>query len=199
AEATRYYEQGLVLHGEMGDQTQIATLLNNLGEAALASGSWDEARAWFQQSAAAAERAASRYVAAYAVSGLGQVALAVGEPTEARQHHLTSLAIREAIGDRAGVAASLRSIGALMTAEGGLEEASTLLGAAAARRDALNLKLRPAEEREQKALCASLAATLGDAGFGECWSHGRELDFADAVSLARGWLRAPDAEYVLQP
>ncbi len=106
---------------------EIAFVLGLLGDDAVWSGDYAQARRYYQESLALARRSGDRWLIAYALRDLGVLAVGVGDYTEAEQRLQESLAIHKEIGNRRGIAFTLYQLGNAARVRGNLSEAKLLL------------------------------------------------------------------------
>jgi DNA-binding CsgD family transcriptional regulator len=93
-----------------------------------------------------------------------------------------SLTARADQGDRGGVAETLAGIAAIGSRSGFATRAATLLGAAAALRDAIGISLPPTEQGRQDRLLATLRRQLPGTEFDAAWSAGYGMTIMAAAS-----------------
>jgi hypothetical protein len=72
----------------------------------------------------------------------------------------------------------------VLVAAGRLERAATILGAAAALREALGTPLPPVERDEHEARLAAVRGGLGEETFHANWNAGRAMDWEQAAAAA---------------
>ncbi|NOK83936.1 MAG: hypothetical protein GFH27_549309n63 [Chloroflexi bacterium AL-W] len=124
--AYTYLETSLQLWRDLGDQGNIALLLNSLGLAVNKQGQLDQATVYFEESYKLYQLAGDTLGAARAQSNLGVIAAEIGDCTRARSLYQDSLANYRKLGDTAGVSVMLGNLGIVMWLEGDYEEARRL-------------------------------------------------------------------------
>jgi len=184
ARARRLLDDSLALRRRLGDRAGAANALANLGSVALSEGDLAQARARLEASLALAAEVGDRRAATVAHLRLARVARAAGDVAAAVE--LDRRAVPPAghgLGKRT-IAEWLEGLAATSSALGRDERAATLLGAAAATRDAIGAPV-PAPERAAVAgLAETVRARLGDDGYAGAEAAGRRLDVAAAVDFA---------------
>jgi predicted ATPase len=159
-EATRLAEESVEIARAVGEGTDVANSLSNLGAIVLAAGDHQRARLLLEESVARAREAGDARIAALAINNLGDVALTTGDYPRAEALFEESLAILRERGDAANVARSLYNLGAAAFRLGRRADAVERL------RESANL-CRRLGDKEDLAWClegfAALAAAEGDA------------------------------------
>jgi predicted ATPase/transcriptional regulator with XRE-family HTH domain len=125
-QARAHLNEALALARRLGDPTEIATALNNLGVMAFRQADYDAAQALHEEGLSL-ERAHSRPTGiASALHNLGNVAYRRGDHATARSRYEEALALRRGQGDQADVAGLVNNLGNVAVAEGDLVAAQAL-------------------------------------------------------------------------
>lgn len=116
---------------------------------------------------------------------LGNILRDGGDWAEAQDHYRLSLEICLERQDRVGAASILEDFAVLLNRQGQWLRVARMLGAAAAFREAAQVRLTSygEEERGNKVL-TSCRSALGDAAFEKAWATGRAMKLAEVVALA---------------
>jgi DNA-binding CsgD family transcriptional regulator len=125
---------------------------------------------------------------------LGQLARRQGDLSTAEELQHEALRARARAGLRPGAAQSLEALARLASDHESYAEATRLLGAAAALRQAIGLSRWPAEQADHAEHLAGLRSHLGEPGFATLWAEGAALSLDQAVayvSRARGERKRP--------
>ncbi|ONI92546.1 AfsR family transcriptional regulator [Saccharothrix sp. ALI-22-I] len=122
---------------------------------------------------------------ALVLAELGFIAESRGDAERARSLHLDGLTAARATGDQRAVALALEGLAGVQALDGLHHQAARLLGAATAARESAGAPLPPAERGDVDRIAGAVRAALGDDGFDEKFSRGRELDRPDDEARAR--------------
>jgi tetratricopeptide (TPR) repeat protein len=135
--------------------------------------------------------------------GYGELWLTVGDVTEAARCFGASLEFwlqwrwlpyLPRWGPKAKVADCLDGLAAVAARRGQLAVAARLLGAAAALKQAVDVRLPALEAAERKEHVEQVRAALGEEAFADAWEEGRTLSQEEAVALAREVAGGPAAK-----
>jgi predicted ATPase len=96
--ALRYEEEALTLFRKVGDQSQVARCLNNLGEIPRSQGDYAAAARYYQESLEVRRQAGDRWGSAITLGNLGEVAAAQKDYAAAARYHQQALTIAEELG-----------------------------------------------------------------------------------------------------
>jgi len=158
-EATRLAEESVEIARAVGEGTDVANSLSNLGAIVLAAGDHQRARLLLEEGVARAREAGEARIMALAINNLGDVALTTGDYPRAEALFEESLAMLRERGDAANVARSLFNLGAAAFRLGRHEDAIERLRGSAT-------LCRQLGDKEDLAWClegfAALAAAEGD-------------------------------------
>jgi predicted ATPase/DNA-binding CsgD family transcriptional regulator/DNA-binding XRE family transcriptional regulator len=119
-----------------------------------------------------------------ALVGLGDVALLERRPSQARELLTSALALSDELGSRVGVVYALEGFAMLDASEGEDVRAIQLAGAADRLRSSMQHPISPAEEAVLERSLGAARNALGDVAEA-AWLTGHELNFEDAIELAR--------------
>jgi predicted ATPase/class 3 adenylate cyclase/DNA-binding CsgD family transcriptional regulator len=154
------------------------------GRLALEEGDLHAARAATTTAEAIAAQFASPWLLARAHNLSGRVARAAGEPPAAEDSFHRALVVAAGSG-LAGVAAeTLECLASQATAGESWAEATRLVGAAEALRDATGQRRWPLDQPGFDVQVARLQAALGDDGFTQAWTEGAALTPEEAFAYA---------------
>jgi tetratricopeptide (TPR) repeat protein len=108
----------LQLFDELGELSQKAGLLNNLGILAYYAGGWDEALESYREAHDAWEQAGDRWAASFAASNIAEVLSCQGRLDDAEPLLTDVLRVSQAAGTRSRVATALAELGKLEARRG---------------------------------------------------------------------------------
>jgi predicted ATPase/DNA-binding CsgD family transcriptional regulator len=165
-----------------GRRQETATALVNRGVAAHVAGDDERASAHLRRALGLAREIGYLEGVAWALHELGVVA-GRSDP-DAATMLVESLTIHVQLGDRWRAASVLETI-AGRCSDSAPADAARLLAASHRLRQALTAPVPPAERPAHDAALAGTQATLGAAGFAQCWDEGLSLSLDAAVELAR--------------
>jgi class 3 adenylate cyclase/tetratricopeptide (TPR) repeat protein len=115
--------RALQLFDELGELSQKAGLLNNLGILAYYAGNWDEALESYRDAHDAWEQAGDRWAASFAASNIAEVLSSQGRLEDAEPLLRDVLRVSQAAGTRSRVATALAELGKLEARRGEIAEA----------------------------------------------------------------------------
>jgi predicted ATPase/Tfp pilus assembly protein PilF len=188
AAARDRYEQALSIQRQLGSRWGAAQVLNNLGEVARYEGDYARAGQLYEESLALFKALGSSGDIARSLHNLGYVANAQGDQRLAAALFAESLALFRERGNQRATIESLVGLAAVISAREqppvGAESAARLLGAGAARLEALGAAMWPADRLEYQRNVAAIRATLGEEAFGAAWAAGRALTLEQAIEQA---------------
>jgi len=98
AEAERLYQEALAAFRDLGEEANVAMVLNNLGGVARVQKQYDRAEGYYRQALALAEKLGNKEPQAYITDNLGLLALERGRPAQARPHYERALALARQVG-----------------------------------------------------------------------------------------------------
>jgi class 3 adenylate cyclase/tetratricopeptide (TPR) repeat protein len=110
--------RALELFDQLGELSEKAGVLNNLGIVAYYAGRWDEALKWYRQAQVAWEQAGDRWAASYAMSNIGEVLSSQGHLDEAEPLLRDVLRVSQAAGTPSSIATALTELGKLEVRRG---------------------------------------------------------------------------------
>jgi tetratricopeptide (TPR) repeat protein len=201
-----FAEQAIVLFEQVGDQTELANVLNNMGMACHVNGDWDAAADYYEQSARAQEAAGQVLNSAAVANNRAEILLDQGR-LDAAEHLLTdAITTFEAAGHWFAVAA-LMNLATAVARRGRTAEAYALVDDAIEKAQRLSMNVYVVEGQVRRAEIALLAgddltarACLAEAGAeGRSSLRARRLQAlllarAGEVSAARGALAELSAD-----
>jgi non-specific serine/threonine protein kinase len=185
--ARRLHEECLASWRKLDSMAGITTALNNLGCVACRQGDYPAARSFHQQCMAINEVLGNRGGIAWSLGNLGDVALAEGDAAGACSLFKRSLAAFSELRQPRGIVASLEGLaeaaGAAEQPEG-TRRAASLLGAAAALREAIRFPVPGHAWGECEARLERLRAAAGKEAFEDAWAAGSGRTLEEAVLYA---------------
>ncbi|MCC6704626.1 MAG: tetratricopeptide repeat protein, partial [Thermomicrobiales bacterium] len=198
-EAERLYALALERFEADGDESGIASTINNLGVLALDQGRYDQARERYETAMERFERLGQTDRVAAILVNLGPVARRLGEPDLAARRYQEALAIYRRLGDRQRAAIVLNNLGVLAISQQDPGRAATLFQEALSGFRALHdepgiaLALRNLGEAQLDLgdLPAALAS-YRDAlrGYADQGARGGAIDALEGIALCQ--LTGPD-------
>ena len=182
-------QEGLAIARGLDDSRLIAYTLLNLGRSLHHQGDVPAARAALTESLERFDGLADGRWVAYTRSALGLIDLGAGDVAGAAGHFRHSLLLLRDLDEAWGIPLALEQCAALRCAAGDWDAATRLFGAAAARRQALDVPLPPRWAAVRARHVAAAQANAPSAlAFDAAWAAGSRLPVESAVALA---LEAP--------
>jgi predicted ATPase len=169
------------------DHAAAINALLALGRLDLLKGVLDQAVECFEETITLERTLGTHWNTGLALQGLATIAMARREAAKAAALLGESLTPLSEEGDRVGIAAVLETTARLV----GLKwptEASRLLGAAAALRDAIGVPVRRSDRAEYQRTVQTLQQSLEDETFGASWADGQRAGLEQALSRATALL-----------
>ncbi|MFN8482331.1 MAG: BTAD domain-containing putative transcriptional regulator [Anaerolineae bacterium] len=185
--AKALWAEGLQMAQQAGDGWLVAVVTASLGEAALNDGEVATAELLLERSVDLARSAGDALLLAFHLALLARARAARGDAAAASACLRESLAIRRQYGNKANIAACLEGLAAVTAAvrpSAGPTWAVTLLGAAAALRDAVQTPIPPVEITAYAATVESLRSQLSEAEFSAAWAAGRAMSLEQVIAWA---------------
>jgi tetratricopeptide (TPR) repeat protein len=184
-EAQDLLAASLAYYRRIGDETNVATVLNNLAGVAIARGDAGEARRYPQESLETARRVEAVYQTSYAAGSLGFLSLREGDKATALQRYREALDVALEFGAAGGILSGIEGI-ALSASSVDPHRAARLLGAVQAIRAEHELRLDPIEEATFERLIEAIRCDLGEDVFDEEASSGAasfSIEYAATLAL----------------
>jgi non-specific serine/threonine protein kinase len=178
-----YCEESLDLFRELG-HTWVGFALNNLATAAYLEGKLDLAARQAEESEAVFRGLGAGPSLGEVLVTLGHVRSAQGAYAVAKEHLSEALSLAWAKGPRWVVVAAMEELGVQAVRQGQAQHGVSLLGGAAALRQAMGTPVRPADRPALEGALATARATLGDPVFADAWSSGQALPLDQVVADA---------------
>jgi len=166
ADTLRLGNEGLAIHRSHNDAMGAAYAL---------------AIPWLEESVAIFRAVHDNIGLAMALTDLGYVLRAVGEPERGMQVFCESIAIAQRLGEKRRLAFGLEGLATLVEPEWAL----TLLGAAAALREAFGAPLPPTEQAEHDQLLALVRSQLDPSICQAAWSSGATRPLVELIAEVR--------------
>ena len=183
-EAQELLETSLAYYRRIGDETNVATVLNNLANVEIARGNLTGARRHLEESLETARRVEAIYQTSYAANTLGFVALEEGDSAAALPLYREALEGALEFGGAGEILYAIEGI-AFAVSSFDAHSAARLHGAAQAIRAENQLQLDPIEERTYARLIETIRCNLGDEIFERETSSGAaSLSIEDAATRA---------------
>jgi len=182
-EAARLFEQATERAQKNGDPATVAMARLNLGYLELSGGDHLRAEAALGAARDGFAELHDDYGVARSLAGLGSVAIHSGRTGDAIRHLRMSLELERIAQDAENVAWPLQLLG-IAEAETAPVRAATLLGAAEAMRQSLDLPLQGVELALHHRALTRLAASLDASVLSAAWTGGRALPVAKAIEHA---------------
>ncbi len=161
-------------------------ILSTLGSVAYAQGDFGLASARFTDALGHQRSGGHRWGEALSLTGLGYVARARGDDRLAGALFAEALPLFGEHEDWRMTALALAGVAGLAGTVGQTEQASRLLGAAAALRQSGGLAADPAYQATNERDQATIRAELGEGAFATAWNEGQQLPLEDALAEASG-------------
>jgi tetratricopeptide (TPR) repeat protein len=193
AAAEGVFRQALEVCEEIGHRTDCASSLHCLGLVAERRGDLERAQQVQERYLDLARALGNRAAMAQGLADLGRLARRRGDFDLAGALSLRSLEHCRAFPPEAVLAEALAEIAALAGTQGAPDGAARLLGAAAAFRARLGVRLPAHERAEAEQQRSALQSALGDVRFAEAWAEGGRMSADEAIGLARGLLHCCQA------
>jgi predicted ATPase/DNA-binding CsgD family transcriptional regulator len=197
ATAWAYHAEALAISREVGNTRRVAHACYNLGAVADRRGDAAAAQAWLAESLGLFRALGDKNGEAGVLQRLARAAHRGGEPGRAASHYVEALALHREIGEQRILAECLAGLAVLAVAWGRAEPGARLLGAAAARLEALGARLPVADRADHAAAVEAARAQLGEAAFAAAGAAGaalgREAALAEALAVAAVAPPAPPA------
>jgi class 3 adenylate cyclase/tetratricopeptide (TPR) repeat protein len=126
--ARSYYEQGLGLAQQVGEQKLVGSFLNNLGEVSRDQGDLSGAARYYEETLAQDLKLGNRSGTVNPLFNLGEVAAAQNDPEKAARCYQESLSVSQEFGMRPGIAQALGGLGFVAAGAGDVASARSLFG-----------------------------------------------------------------------
>jgi DNA-binding CsgD family transcriptional regulator len=186
------FEECLQLFHQLGNQSGIASTLHELAKVAHEQGDYLRARMLAEQSLALARAQGVRRVFAQVLLTLGWIEQQLADSPRTAARFAESLTLCQEIGDRVGILACLEGIASVAAVRGRAAWAARLLGAAAALRAAIGVRVAATDQPRSERILATVRGQIDSAAFSAAWEAGRVLSIDGAIALAREEL-SPEA------
>ncbi len=174
------YEEALALFREVRDPWWVPFTVSSLGRAARKRSDHGRARALHEEALTLWRGQGNAWGVAWATTALAEVAADEGNAGRAATLFREGVRLHAELGELSGVYYCLLGLGQLAVYGGQAKEATRLLGAAEALREARGLALQ-ADHREPHDRCVAAARfALGDEAFAAAWAAGRALSIDQA-------------------
>jgi tetratricopeptide (TPR) repeat protein len=185
AAARPYFEESLALSRQIANKDNQIEALNYLGDLARCQGDFQQAEALYTENLVTLHKLKIKRNIASTLHNLGYVALHQRDHQKAAGNFRESLALFQEQDDKKGVAECLEGLAGVLAIQGGTIQAATLFGAAEAAREALGVKLWPANRIAHDEHVSLARANSDPATFEAAWTEGRSMTLEQAVAFAR--------------
>jgi tetratricopeptide (TPR) repeat protein len=125
--AEEYCSESLQIRQELGDRSDIASSLDDLGYITQDRGDYNKAEEYHSQSLQIRQELGDRAGTADSLSDLSDIARGRGDYDKAKEYYIQSLRIRQELGDRSGIAISLAEFALLYLERGDIDTAVRLI------------------------------------------------------------------------
>ena len=185
AQARRLLTRALTVYSEVHqDKPGRLTAIDLLGTIEVEAGHLELAQDLYQQAIASSRKTGNRFNLAASSGNLGFVALRRGLYSESGAAFRESLMLCRDMNEKRIVTSVLEGVSTLLLALNRALPPARLLGAAQALRQALEMPVAAAEQKEMEDLHHSLSAALGDASKSLETECGLTLSWQEAIDLA---------------
>ena len=181
-EADRLYAESIGLFESSGDRWGMAHATAKMAQAAQQRGDRATARAKYGEAIALQRQTGDRHAQARLTARLADLAATDGDLADAERLYQASIATRGELGDRVGVAAALERLAGI--SEDRPRRAATLLGAAAAIREAAGAPLSAANAARVEQFVAELAVRGGQDETRAAFAEGRSASWRTILERA---------------
>lgn len=182
--AREMHEHALAIRQSLGDVGGVAHSVYNLGKVASYEGDMETARRLFEGVLTRFRDSGDQLGVTYALSALAGVELNEGRAEVAIDLLQQSLRLRQQTGDSHELVECMESLAAADCMVGQTERGALLLGAMAARREALGTPLPPVARADYERTVTRARADLGATAFAAAWERGRALSIEQAMAVA---------------
>jgi tetratricopeptide (TPR) repeat protein len=121
--AIDYFSQSLKIKKELGDKSEIASILNQIGISYSNQGEYDMAVDYYSQSLKIKKELGDKTGISTCLLNLGNVYKNKGDFAKAIEYYSQSLKIKEQVGDNKGVALTLNKFGSIYRVQGDFKKA----------------------------------------------------------------------------
>ena len=188
ATARTHLDEALQLAQALGEKRSIAAALNARAQLYRVEGELDRAEPLYEKVLEIARELHDRESIAIGLLNLAMTSIGRERSDRARLMLVEALAIAEEIGSKPAGQSLLEVCAALGALRQSWENAARFYGAAEAQAAKTGLRRDPADEAFLAPLVQKTRSALGTEAFERAESHGRDLPYTTAMSLARGWL-----------
>jgi tetratricopeptide (TPR) repeat protein len=166
---------------ELGSKSDIAGMLNELGEVVRDYGDYAHAGEYYAESLALYCELNDTAGIAMERHNLGYVALHQGDNQQAAAHFMESLALRQTLGNTLWMAECLLGVASVIVVQGQGEQAARLFGAVQDVLESSGAMLSPADYNEYERNLAAARAKLDETTFAAAWAQGRAMTLEQGV------------------
>ena len=178
------FDESTALVEALGDTGAVAAFTHySRGRNAYAIGDLSTARASFERALECQQTTSACVVVAHTLTGLGRVDLDEGKVGAAASRLARSLELHRITRDLWGTVIGLLGL-ARVAAPSNPRHAATLVGAAAAIRERMGVRLLPFRVAEHDRLVAAVREALDEAELATAFEAGSRLDLDSAIALA---------------
>jgi len=176
-----HYEEGIALCREVGYASGLGRGLLSLGYFLLLEGDYKRGATLNEEAVALFRERGYRGHLEYAVVHLGWAALLRGDHERARTYYEESLTLSKELGEKLTASDSLEGLACVLASEGASEQATRLLGATLALREAIGYQNTLEEDAWREPYVAEARSLLGEASWEEALAQGRAMGLEEAI------------------
>jgi tetratricopeptide (TPR) repeat protein len=182
-DAVAALSEALAICERLGAGWPLATSSLNLGTAQRYYGLPAQARPLLERALHLYGDLGDRHFTARALIQLGYCDLDLGDIDTAQDQMQRAMTITAELGDGWGIAEGFEGLAAVQS-ESDAHAATLLSGAAQLLRERISMRPHPADAATNVARLQLARAQLGERGFEEAWTEGREITVEEALRLA---------------
>ncbi|HYR57941.1 MAG TPA: hypothetical protein VEO95_04905, partial [Chthoniobacteraceae bacterium] len=182
--ALAHFEKAQAIGAELESERLLATARSGLSSIAADQGELAAARALKEESMAMLRRFGDKWIVCLVAWSTAKIAVAQGDDDAARAYLREAVELSAALGNKWSAPYALESFGDLAANQRDGARAARLYGAASTLREALGLRLSPAEKIAYDSALARIRALAGDESFEGEWTAGSALRAEEALAFA---------------
>ena len=182
--AIELYQEALIGTRKVNNKSQIANLLNKIGDDYLILGDFDRAEEYFRQAAPICQKLGDRIVGAYIGGNRGWIAMKKGNYPLAIYWIVGSSLVLNEVGEIESVILSFEPLAFIANELGFPEMAARLLGASETLRQMIGISRSRPNQEDFEEYIACVQSQLGRAAFETAWAEGSAMSYDQAVAYA---------------
>jgi tetratricopeptide (TPR) repeat protein len=184
--AQAVFEENVVLARAVGNLWGLSQVFNALGDMSRIEGNYTRAKGLYEESLSLYRRLRIKSDIPASLHNLGHVALAQGDTLRARELFVEALQLQVTQRQMGGITECLAGLAGVAGAEAQTERAARLFGAVEALREALEIRVWPAEQADYIRNVASTRALADESTWETAWQEGRAMTMEQAIDYALG-------------